>query len=369
MGLIKISLKWAILLIPAIILVWVFVWKENQHDEIPVEIIQVEQGPISELLSATGKVVSQREVSLSPFSSGPLVSVHVREGEIVTKGMILARLDNKEVLRLVSKTEETLRRAQEGTIRAHRKVERFQKLFQVGFESHQNLDEAEAQEEVARTQEHLAREELRLANLAMSKLNVVAPFAGLITVSSARVGQWANSGTEIFRLVDVDLREIEAKIEAEDMTAVTVGQTVRIVSEGAPAQAWLEKVIRVAASTVSSDASSNQQKIASRVNIRISLGSNASFLRFGQQVNLKLETGSRPNALKLPFGAILSKERKSWAAVIQEGQVHLVPVKIGMEDATHIEIIQGLKVNQEVILPAGKELHEGDRVHPKGKND
>ena len=52
-----------------------------------------------------------------------------------------------------------------------------------------------------------------------------------------------------------------------------------------------------------------------------------------------------------------------WAAISEEGRVHFIPVTTGMEDLTHAEITQGIRPGQDVIVPKGVVLNEGDRVN------
>lgn len=192
--------------------------------------------------------------------------------------------------------------------------------------------------------------------MALDNLNVTAPFAGLITLSPVRAGQWIIVPPEaLFTLADLERREIEVQIDADDSAGIAAGQEVTLSSDAFPGRQWSERVMRLAPSV-------EKEEAANTVNVYLSLGKAAPPLRLGQQVDVKIRTAFRPKALKVPFAALISKDEKTWVAVIEQGRVKLLPVVTGIEDLTHTEILQGVRAGQQVILAEGKTLNEGDRV-------
>ena len=346
-----------------LVLASIVAWKYNTNEGIYIKTVQVERGPLYETITVTGKVISQREVAVGSSVPGQLIRVHVKEGDRVPKGKILARLDDREAVSALKKAKANLRLAREEVGQAGRKVERLRRLLEVGGASRQELEDAQAQWEIARAREMVGQEDLRSARTTLDKLNVIAPFAGLVTSRLAQIGQWAAPGSSLFTLVDVDQRQIEATVDAADVPSITVGQTAIISTDAFPDREWTETVKRVAPATLRG-VTPRGEVPTNTVSVRISLGAEAPPLRFGQQVDAKIRIASSPHALKLPFGVIIAREGKTWVAVIREARVHYVPVVTGLEDLTHTEILQGLSAGQEVILPGGKILQEGDRVQP-----
>jgi hypothetical protein len=101
---------------------------------------------------------------------------------------------------------------------------------------------------------------------------------------------------------------------------------------------------------------------ANTVSVYISLGNSAPSLRYNQQVDAEIRTAWNPSALKVPYGAIISRDGKTYVAVVQDNFVDLVEVETGIEDFTHVEIRQGVSVGQHIILANGADIEEGDRV-------
>lgn len=130
-----------------------------------------------------------------------------------------------------------------------------------------------------------------------------------------------------------------------------------ITSDAFPGRQWTEKIVRLASAI-------NRENTADTFNIRLSLGSDAPPLRLGSQVDVKIRTAFKSNALKLPSAALINNNGKTAVAVIQNGRIHFIPVITGIEDLTHTEIVQGLQAGRQVILADVKTLREGDRVSP-----
>lgn len=339
------------------------VWKFDASEALTVKTVAVEQGPVSVFLTATGKVTSGHEVKVTARSAGQAVAVYAREGQRVAAGEVLARLDDKEVRAQIGKVEAALRLAQAEVAQVAQTVARLRRVVPSGLESAYKLEDAEAQLKSAQAKEGVAAAELRLARVALDNLNVTAPFAGLITLSPVRAGQWIVPPEALFTLADLERREIEVKIDADDSAGIVAGQEVTLSSDAFPGRQWSERVTRLAPSV-------EKEEAANTVNVYLSLGADAGIdngngappLRLGQQVDVKIRTAFRPKALKVPFAALISKDEKTWVAVIEQERVKLLPVVTGIEDLTHTEILQGVRAGQQVILAEGKTLNEGDRV-------
>lgn len=340
-------------------------WKFSAAEGVSVTTAAVEEGPLSVFLIATGKVASGHEVKVTARSAGQVEAVYAKEGQRVAAGEVLARLDDKEVRAQMGKVEAALRLAQAEVAQVAQTVARFRRVVPSGLEPAYKLEDAEAQLKSAQAKEGVAAAELRLAHVALDNLNVTAPFAGLITLSPVRAGQWIVPPEALFTLADLERREIEVKIDADDSAGIAVGQEVTLSSDAFPGRQWSERVTRLAPSV-------EKEEAANTVNVYLSLGADidngAPPLRLGQQVDVKIRTAFRSKALKVPFAALISKDEKTWVAAIEQGRVKLLPVVTGIEDLTHTEILQGVSAGQQVILAEGKTLKEGDRVRVGARN-
>jgi HlyD family secretion protein len=330
-------------------------WSGIFSDGVEVETTPVEQGEIFQSITVPGKVVSKTRVDVTPSIAGRLTNVYVEEGDKVKKDELLARLDDREAKSNLKRAEANKRNADEDVSLAERSLKRLRRAFSKGAVARQLVEEAEVELRSAKARLSVAEEEVRTAKLSLENPRIVAPFSGTITARYVEVGQWVVPSETLFTLVDQSQREVEVRVDAADSGGIAVGQTVTLSSDAFPGLDWQESVTRLAAAT------SNVGN-ANTVSVYISLGSSAPSLRFGQQVDAEIRTAWNPSALKVPYGAIINRNGKSYVAVVQDNFVNLVEVDTGIEDFTHVEIREGVSVGQRVVLANGVDIDEGDRV-------
>jgi len=245
--------------------------------------------------------------------------------------------------------------AEEEVALTHKTQERFQKALGLGAVSRQTVEDAEAAWKAASARLSVAQEELKSAELALQRLKISAPFRGIITRLYVQQGQWLTPPQPLLTLVDISSMEIEVKVDAADSANLSIGQAVILSADAFPEVTWSERVTRIAPVT-------SRNNAVNTLNVHISLGGQAPELRIGQSVDAEIRIASSKDTLKLPFEALISQVGKSMVAVYRLGQVALVPVSVGIEDFTHAEILSGITEQELIILPAGHELSQGQKV-------
>lgn len=336
-------------------------WSSVIDDGVPVDVTTVEQGEIFQSITVPGRVVSKLKVNMTPAIAGRITKIYVDEGDQVKSGDLLASLDDREAKSYLKRTMANLESAKEDVVLAERSLKRLKQAFDKGAVARQMVEESQVELRSARARESIASEEVRTAKLSLENPRVVAPFSGTVTARHIEVGQWVVPSETLLTLVDESQREIEVKVDAADSGGIAVGQTVNISSDAFPGMTWSEAVTRLAAAT-------NNVGNANTVSVYISLGSNAPSLRFGQQVDADIRTAWNPNALKVPYGAIVNKNGHTYVIVIEKGKAHYVQVETGIEDFSHVEILQGVNIGQTVILANGQDIENGQKVYLAANN-
>lgn len=331
-------------------------WNNYFEEGTAVEIAVVEQGEIYQSITVPGKIVSKLRVNIAPAIAGRLTHVNVKEGDSVKTGHLLARLDDREAKSYLKRAKSSMKSVKEDVVSAKRSLKRLRQAFSKGAVARQLVEDAEVELRSARARQSIAGEEVRTAKLSLENPRMVAPFSGTITARFVEVGQWVVPSETLFTLIDQSKREIEVQVDAADSGGIAVGQTVGLSSDAFPGMEWSESVTRLAAAT-------NTVGNANTVTVSISLGSNAPSLRIGQQVDADIRTAWNPNALKVPYDAVINRKGTFWLALIDNDQVKLVEVTTGIENFSHIEILQGVSIGQSVILANGADLHTGERVY------
>lgn len=341
-------------LVSLLIITWSVLNFMSSGGAINVESARAEIGSLHQAVAVPGKVVSKLKVDVSSNAGGQVKQIFVKEGDKVRKGQNIAQLESEDVSTEVKRAEGNLLTTREETAMAEKTVTRMRRALDLGAVSRQAVEEAETALKSVKAKEAAAKEQVRTTRQLLDKLMVTAPFDGTITARPVQVGQYVRPNDPIVSVVDLGQREIETKVDAADSASINTGQEVDVSSDAFPGRKWRELVTRVAA---------NHDTTTNSVNVYISLGKDAPPLKVGQQVDADIRIVSADRAIKLPVNALIQRNGKMWVAISEEGRVHFIPVTTGMEDLTHAEITQGIRPGQEVIVPKGVILHEGDRVN------
>lgn len=331
-------------------------WHHFGGDVVPVDVAVAERGAIYQSFRATGQVVSKKRVELTTGIPGQIVKVQAKEGDSIKKGQVLATMDERDANIQMQRAAANLESAKKEVVLNERTMDRLVRALQMGAVSRQMAEDAEAAVNAARAKERVAEEEYKAAQLGAERLNVTAPFDGVITASFAIEGLWAEPPGPLFTIVDMSQREVELKIDSSDAARINVGQRVVLTSDAFPEQ-WTESVVRVAPAT------NRDNSMANIINVYTSLGPDAPPLRYGMQVDAQIRTSANENAVKVPTAAVTTRNGHSAIAVIEDGRLRYRPVVTGIESVNQVEIREGLKAGDQVIV-INKGLDEGVQVKP-----
>lgn len=345
------------LLLGTVLMLLIAGWNLYFNQGVAVQTAFVETGEIFQSITVPGRIVSKQRVNVSSARAGRLVKVSVKEGDRVTKGQVLANMDDRELLSRLKRTQANLKNARQGISVAERTLKRLRKAHAKGAVARRFVEDAEVDLSTARANAGVVVEEVHSATLDFNNQKIVAAFAGTVTTRYAEIGQWVGPSETLFTLVDESQREIEVRVDSADSVMIDAGQVVAVSSDAFPGLEWEESVVRLGAATDSKNS-------ANSVKVYISLGKDAPLLRIGQQVDADIRTAWNPNTLKIPFEALISRDGQTMVAVLSEGRVRMKAVETGIEDFAMAEIKQGLNEGEMVILSKGMPLQNGDRAHP-----
>lgn len=328
------------------------------QDQRQVSLIAVERGNIKNAIRVTGRVINDKTVTMTALVNGQIEGMLVKKGDTVKADQVLAFFDKREADANLAKSEAVLAREEQTVTEAQSKYNRLKNVKSFGGSSQQIIDDAEAEMKAAIARMRVARAELNVARIQREKIEVRAPFAGVITEKTTEKGQWLEAGTKLFTLVGIEGREIDVKVDAGDSGSISLGQVVELSCDAYPGVIWQEQIHWIAPSIV-------QEENSTAVNtfsVRISLGKQAPALLLGQQVDARVVLKTKNNVLRLPYSAVKGDFGQYHVFVVNNGRVKKQEIVTGLEDERFIEIVSGLNEGDKVIKVEGKPLKENQPV-------
>ncbi len=211
------------------VLLFVFPLAPGAQNAVTVKTARVKDLAIYLWQSAPATVVSLNDTAVAAQLKARIIEIPVKVGEVVEAGSVLVRLDCTDY-RIAERQVKADLGALEARIRlAERRLERTRKLEQQQTASEELLDQRAADLAVLEAQQRGALAQLETAQVNLSRCAVRSPYRAVITNRLAAVGEFADFGTRLVEIMDIDRLEISAQVPAGDIG--TLEQSAEIFFE------------------------------------------------------------------------------------------------------------------------------------------
>lgn len=308
----------------------------GDEDFARVEHGELERGPL-----ISGRLTTERQAIVRAQVGGPILEVRAEPGEPVTRGQLLARIDDAALADQRLSGRSAVSSAETAVRVASREADRLAALAEAGAVATQQVETARQAVRAAEAQLADARARLALAEEQVGRTRVRAPLTGVISARPVNAGDVVQPGAELFTIVDPSEIRLEGTIPAAELTDVDVGDPVRFEVTGYPDRTFEGQVARI---RPSADPTTGQVRLAVTVpNTERDL---VSGLLARGRVGVETERG------------------QSLVTVVRDGRTVAVPVEIGLRDPLTEQVLvrSGLQPGEIVLLGAAQGLTPGTEV-------
>jgi HlyD family secretion protein len=182
--------------------------------------------------------IEATDIRLSFQVGGKLVERLVDEGDSISRGQVLARLDKEEHTKIEHEAQANLNEAQATFQNRQKDYERISSLFKDDAVSAQERDTAQKDYDVAQAQLQAARDALELAGIRLGYTDLKSTIDGFVIVRSAEVGEVLQAGATVFTVLDMNDIWLTAYINETDLGRVKLGQAVDIKTDTYPGKTY-----------------------------------------------------------------------------------------------------------------------------------
>jgi HlyD family secretion protein len=371
-------------------------------DALPVKVTQAQRQPIVRTVQAPGEIEAVLEVEIRSEIPAKIEEMPVEEGDIVQAGQLLCRLNDDEYRAMVESGEASvaglkamIRDAEADLNHCQYECTRREKLAQQNAASDHELADyrtrlLKAQANVEARKQSLAEAEamLRRASENLKKTIITSPIDGVVSVIYAKPGEVVvtgtmnNPGTVVMVVTDLSQMQVRARVDETDVPLVKPDQATDIFLPSDPQRAIPGRVLRVA--------TSGTKQVGRDVvtfETLILVESDDPRVKPGMTSNVEIQVARNDDALTVPVEAVVYRKRKDLPDKMVEefegsgadsGQAprrnkaqylkvvfckdedkarpHLV--RTGIADETHVELVQGVTVEDEVIVGPYRSLDQ-----------
>jgi HlyD family secretion protein len=391
----------------------------NRQKPMTVTTEKAQRRNLTEVMTGSGKLQPVMQVKISSEVAGEIIDLPVKEGQQVHKGDLLVRVRPDLYAAALRSQEASLKSSQADLLtaeanarKAEAELKRNEDLFSRQLISGSLIDEIRTGAEVARanaiasTQRiEMARASLKRSQEDLAKTIIFSPIDGTVSKLNSELGERV-SGTGMMAGTDImtvaDLTKMEARVEVGEMDVVLIqpGFKARLDVDSFKDRKFDGQVTQVARSAKTTAGGSQQE--STKFEVRIRMADTGLFLP-GMSVTADIETRYRTNVITVPIQAVTTRmpgststepDPKKTGSTSEEdkGQIEflagkktrnvvkpievvfvqetdkakMLPVKRGISDDSHYEILEGVTEGQEIITgnfkAVSKELNDGSLV-------
>lgn len=307
---------------------------------------------LARTITVNGAIHAWQEVVIAPEIGGYRVAeVNVDVGDKVTHGEELVRLSSTLLEAEVATKKAVVKQREAELANAEAEFKRAQALSKQHALSQADLDRLSTEALAARARLESAHADLETSAVRLQFTHVTAPDDGVITARSVTVGEIAQVGSEMLRLLRQNRIEWRGEVPEARMAELHTGQKVTVKLAGGH---LLEGVVRVVAPTI---ATNNRTGL---VYVDLKSDGNA---RPGMFASGDIEI-SRGSALTAPLASIVSSDGYNYLFVLHpDNTVERRKVEIGKIRDADIEIISGVTAGELVVNKGAGFLKDGDLVN------
>ena len=411
--------------IAAIVVIFIIV-KVVTGGQKPVEVSteKVTARTITEVVSVTGKIQPEFEVKISPDVSGEITEMFVKEGDSVTKGQLLLRINPELYQTTMSQLKANLDNAKAGLagseaqqIKAKMALAQSEINFKRQKQLHEQKVISDQEFENARLQFENSQADFTIAskNILSAQFNVkslmarveegsknlgrtsiYAPASGIVTQLNSEkgervVGTAQMAGTEIMRISNLNIMEVQVNINENDIVRVHKGDSADIKVDAYTDRVFKGIVTEIANSAKFNVATNmNEQVTNYTVKVRLLRSSYQDLITAkstqaffpGMTASVDIKSVTKTNVLSIPISSLTTRNPEiqkdgdkpqkkettisTWVFLNNNGIAKAVKVKTGIQDIDYFEVLEGLKPGDEVIsepaMAIAKTLNNGDKV-------
>lgn len=331
------------------------------------------------LLNASGYVVAQRKASVASKITGQIEWLGVEEGSQVKKGQIIARLEGKDARaareqakanldNAVSNLEMAKVEMNDATLQYNRQKE----LLSYGIVSQSEFDIAEARYRrakaavsAAESSIHAYKAALHSADVAVNYTYIRAPFDAVVLTKDADIGDIitplgaaANAKAAVVTIADMDSLLVEADVSESNLQKVKVDQPCEIQLDALPETRFRGKVHMIVPTADRSKASVMIKVKFLDKDKRILPEMSAKVAFLERPVT---EEEQKPK-IAVNIETVVTYNSSKFAFLIKDNYVKKVPLTTGTQIGDMVEVLDGVKPGDKVVLNPPKTLKDGSRI-------
>jgi len=305
--------------------------------------------------------------NVQPFITSPIYSRtngylrkwYVDIGAHVKTGQLLAEIETPEVDQQLEQSLSNLNTAKANLALAEITKNRYEGLLKSHAVAQQDVDNADGNYNANAAIVEAAQANVKQLQALQSFEKIYAPFDGVVTARNTDIGDLINSGsnsgvkTDLFHIAQPGVLRVYVNVPEEYSQGVKVGMTADLALAEFPGRRFQGKLVRTAEAI----------NVSTRtLLIEIDVDNPSGTLLTGSYAEVHLKVSSQASTFLLPVNTLIFRSEGLQVGIVKDGNVALTTVTPGHDFGDQIEIVAGLKSNDEIIINPPDSIVSGQKV-------
>ena len=318
----------------------------------PTDLVSVENRALPRWLAVSGTMLPVRQATVNSKVSGEVRQITVREGEAVTAGQMLVRVDTADLEAKVLERQGQLESIRAQLAMAEKTLSTNQKLLKQNFISQNAFDNSESSVNVSLGGVKSAEAQVRLAQNALKDAVATAPLSGIVAKRHVHPGEKVGFDAPLVTVVDLRDMELQALIPAVDIPEIRPGMTVSLTVDGFGERKFTGRIERIAPSTETGTRA---------ILVFVGIPNADAALRGGMFATGRIALSAGEAVASLPVSAVRNEGGQTFVWAIEDGKLAKRAVAVGRrdEEAGRVELKSALPTTLKVLAARFENLKEG----------
>jgi membrane fusion protein (multidrug efflux system) len=345
-----------VLLCVVLILMGCFKKEEKAVKEkmVNVRTALVEKRSLKPFIESVGTLKPDEEVVVSSEIDGILRELKVQEGSVVSKGMLLVRINDTDYRLELSRAEAALRQVNASLANAKVEFERKEALYKEGLVTRQQYDDIVARRLLAEGEVDRAGGTLDLAREKLAKTKIHASIAGIIREKKVTPGDYVRNGTPLLYLTRNNPIKLSFTVTERDVARLKKGQECVFKVDAFPDREFKGKLSVIYP---------NLEERTRSLQAEALVPNSQMLLKPGLFARVTLYTGDAVDKVIVPITALLYENNKVKVFVVEGEQAKERFVQVGGKYGEYMELVEGLKGGEQLVVVGQNNLAEGVKVN------
>ncbi len=320
---------------------------------VPARTQIVQAGSWTHGFKSYGLVTPSEEYEIGVEVSATVEEVLFREGETVSVGDVLLRLDDRRLQLRLEGSRASVEEARAAHEQARTTHERNRSIFETGVISEQDFLASEAQFKASQANLRKAISAYDIAREEVADAEVKSPVNGVVTERDVEPGQNVSPALHLGIIRVQDALKIETYVSQKDINYVSVGMEATVSSPGVPGQTFVGRVDQVASSA---------EEATGNFEVGILVEDTANLLRDGMSAMVEFRSAEQQDTLAVPRAALVDRGRRLIVYKVVDDIAKAVEPSLGVGNADAVPVYSGLDAGDEVIISNLRLVSDGQLI-------